>query len=97
MTCVSFLPASRIHVLFSLSTALRYSCCALVSVTPGKKSRAMMWSTADTYVSSSNTTEGRFILFGAGGGGISAVEPLRFVSAFELVEDMVDVWEAGRR
>jgi hypothetical protein len=53
----------------------------------------MMCDTADTYVSSSRTTEGRLIRFGAGGGGMSAPAALRFVSAVELEEVML----GGRR
>ena len=47
-----------------------------------------MCETAEVYVSSSRTTEGRLIRFGAGGGGMSALEALRLASAVEWEEDM---------
>src|SRR5690242_107798 len=89
MTWVSFLPDSRIHALSLLSSAFRYSRCASDSANPGKKSRRMMWDTAETYVSSSRTTDGRFIRFGAGGGGMSAPAALRLVSAVEFGHAMM--------
>jgi hypothetical protein len=51
---------------------------------------------AETYVSSSRTTEGRLIRFGAGGGGMRAFDALRFVSAVELEADMMRLWRGWR-
>ena len=81
MTCVKFLPASRIQSLFLLSNAVRYSCCASDSTRPGKKSRAMMCESASVYTSSSSTLAGRFCRFGGGGGGMSALSVDRLASA----------------
>jgi hypothetical protein len=81
--------------LFLLSTAFKYSRWASASAKPGKKSRRMICDTAETYVSSSRTTLGRLIRFGAGSGAMSAVEALRLVSAVDFGSDMVIEQRSG--
>ena len=100
MTCVKFLPASRIQSRSSLSSAVKYSCWACDSNNPGKKSRAIMCDSASVYTSSSSTLAGRFCRFGGGGGSMRVLSVDRLASACDgeptIATSSIAPWPDGR-